>query len=417
MCRNSFRKLVALSLATTLGCGAGLAAAREQAPVPAKASSVAVPAPPAPVTTQKSTTESAPEDNDETDSAVVEGKSVETIRERSTQGQVRVLRQVAQDADGNYQNHGVWKRWDADGHLIAVGDYRDGQRHGDWEQVLFAEHTSILKQAPYLEFAGPFLSEAHFERGKLHGLWKISDVDGRKISEIELASGNRHGKALWYHPNGQRSLEIHYVDGVIEGDIVRWNNRGVEISRKAFRQGREIVVRTVNFENGQPKSQYTTLSPTLIVETPDDWARTEFVKYQVSGESVKQGKAVQFHPNGQKAMEGVFEANEPAGRHTWWHENGQKSIEGGYRDGKPDGAWTWWHPEGPKSTQGEYADGTPVGEWVWWNLEGKIVQRASLGSASSPSHVASPADQIHRPISPKRATLPEPPEPGSTRRR
>lgn len=425
MRRSRLRLVIHATLAVAMGWSGDLFGQEVESPAAPTFSAIA-PAPPKIDEKPAAKPEPAGRDDrdqaDEPDSEQIDGRTVETIRERNAQGQVRVLRQVGQDSDGNYFNHGIWKRWDADGHLIAIGDYREGQRHGHWEQVIFSEYVALLKQAPYREFSGPFLSEASFERGKLHGKWTISDADGRKVSEIELASGVRHGTATWFYPNGQRFQEIHYVDGLLEGDLIRWDSRGAEVSRKSFKQGREVVVKSQKYDNGRLRSQVTMLSPALTIETLDNWAMTEFSKYTVNGEQVKQGPLVLFHPNGQKAMEGSYEANEPIGKHLWWHVNGQKSIEGSYRGGKADGTWTWWHPEGPKSTQGDYSEGSPVGEWIWWNLEGKVVQRASLGTANSPTNVAQPgpqtSPQLARPEATSKLITPEPPAgPGSSRRR
>lgn len=421
MDRSRFRAIVSATLAAAMGWSASYAPAQEGQPKSAASFSVPAPIPPRMADKEEPQARNARTEGDEPDTAQVDGRAVETIRERCSHGHVRLLRQVAQDADGNYYNHGVWKKWDEDGHLTGIGDFREGQRHGHWEQVVFAQSTPLLKQSPYREFTGPFLSEANFDRGRLHGKWIISDADGRKISEVELSQGVRNGTATWYYPNGARFQEIHYVEGQLEGDLIRWSAKGAEVSRKTFKQGREVAVKTGKFDNGQLRSQFTMLSPALVTDTPDDWARTEFVKYHVNGEQVKQGLSVQFHPNGQKSMEGMFEANEPVGKHSWWHLNGQKSIEGTYRAGKPDGPWTWWHADGPKSTQGEYLDGTPTGEWVWWNLEGKVVQRASLGGANTPSNVAHPtpqlSPQLDRPESTSKVLQPEPPGPSSSRRR
>lgn len=425
MRRIRFRTIVSMMTSAALGVSTPFAMADEGRPrTTAPLSVAAVPTPPSIVPQKKAPASRVEADADVPDTATVDGRSVETIRERCSHGHVRLLRQVAQDTDGNYVNHGIWKRWDEEGNLIGIGEFRDGQRHGHWEQVIFANEVALLKQSPYREFPGPYLSEANFDRGRLHGKWTISDANDRKVSEIELSQGQRHGTSTWYFPNGARFQEIHYVDGQLEGDLIRWNIQGAEVSRKTFKQGREVIVKSDRHANGQVKSQTTMLSPTLVIETPDDWARTAFVKYQVSGEQVKQGLSVQFHPNGQKAMEGAFEANEPIGKHTWWHVNGQKSIEGTYRSGKPDGAWMWWHASGSKSTQGDYSEGTPAGEWIWWNPEGKVMQRASLGSATGSPSLAQPTPtvpaqepQLAEPRPASEAFNPEPPVGTTSRRR
>lgn len=320
----------------------------------------------------------------EPDTAIVDGRQVETIRQRCERGQIRLLRQVAQDGEGNYFNHGVWKRWDEDGNLIGLGEYRDGNRHGHWEMILFVEDAPLLRQEPYRQFPGPFLSEVSFTGGTLEGKWVISDVDGKKVSEIELVAGQRHGTATWWYANGQRFQEINYRNGQLDGDLIRWSPNGQEISRKSFKQGRELIVKTETDPRGRKIGETSILSPQLTVVTADDWTAAKFVTYKAEGESVKHGVSRRWHPNGQKSMEGQFENNDPVGKHIWWHDNGQKSLEGNFRNGKHDGAWTWWHPNGQKSTQGEYLEGVPMGDWSWWAADGKVVQRASMGTASSP---------------------------------
>ena len=43
------------------------------------------------------------------------------VRERYPNGEVRVEREVLQDEDGNYVNHGAWKLFDSKGRLLAGG--------------------------------------------------------------------------------------------------------------------------------------------------------------------------------------------------------------------------------------------------------------------------------------------------------
>src|SRR5690606_4804533 len=57
---------------------------------------------------------------------------VEVIRERYPNRTVKIEREVTQDADGNYVNHGTWKMWDEAGNLVAEGRYFNGQREGIW---------------------------------------------------------------------------------------------------------------------------------------------------------------------------------------------------------------------------------------------------------------------------------------------
>ena len=54
----------------------------------------------------------------------------EVIKERFSNGSVRVEREVTQDTAGIYVNHGMWKTWDERGTLVAQGEFQHGKRTG-----------------------------------------------------------------------------------------------------------------------------------------------------------------------------------------------------------------------------------------------------------------------------------------------
>src|SRR5688500_16773242 len=104
---------------------------------------------------------------------------IEVITERYPSRAVRVEREVAQDDQGNYYNHGAWSHWDENGVLKGSGEYRNGRRHGKWVRWFNTGESKILSSALYKSFQAPFVSEATFVDGKLHGTWNIVDTQGR----------------------------------------------------------------------------------------------------------------------------------------------------------------------------------------------------------------------------------------------
>src|SRR5262245_45483663 len=100
----------------------------------------------------------------------------EVIKERFPSGLVKIERQVTQDGQGNYLNHGPWKMWDERGNLIAQGEYDLGERNGEWIRwYRAAAESELFSKLPYSQFIGPFVSQATFKRGKLDGVWIIYD--------------------------------------------------------------------------------------------------------------------------------------------------------------------------------------------------------------------------------------------------
>ena len=109
----------------------------------------------------------------------------EVIRERYPNRAVKIEREVTQDDEGNYVNHGSWKTWDLQGSLVAQGRYQHGQRFGVWNRWYRNSDVELLKTSPYSSFRGPFISQASFDSGRLSGKWTIQDSH-RKMSEGHL---------------------------------------------------------------------------------------------------------------------------------------------------------------------------------------------------------------------------------------
>ncbi len=73
----------------------------------------------------------------------------EVIKERYPNGSVKIEREVTQDDDGNYVNHGMFKTFDERGNLTAQGEYRNGKRQGTWIRWYRSVAEAILlAQAP-----------------------------------------------------------------------------------------------------------------------------------------------------------------------------------------------------------------------------------------------------------------------------
>ncbi len=86
----------------------------------------------------------------------------EVIKERFPDGSIKIEREVTQDAAGNYLNHGVWKMWDQKGNLVVQGQYRYGNRTGNWIRwYRSVSEAPLLTQAPYKNFRRPVRFAGH----------------------------------------------------------------------------------------------------------------------------------------------------------------------------------------------------------------------------------------------------------------
>ena len=305
----------------------------------------------------------------------------EVIQERNAAGQVIVERGVAQDENENYVNHGPWRMWDAEGNLIAEGEFRMGQRSGDWARWYQPTDAGIFAAPPFSMFSPPFLSKASFDNGEIDGRWTISDQHDRLICEWSFLAGQRHGKSTWWYPNETRMRELTYDYGNLEGELIEWDSNGDVRTRVEYQDGRRWEKTTTLYKNGQKQMEGMVLRARLILKTPDDWWEAKLAGYRREGQDEKHGEWTAWYPNGQIKFTGKYQNNRPAGDFSWWYANGQKSLEGSYDAGEKTGKWIWWHESGLKSIEGRYLTGSPVERWIWWNEGGRVHQRINFSEA------------------------------------
>ncbi len=337
---------------------------------------------------------------DGADTADADGDSKELIKERYPNGSIRIEREVTQDAQGNYLNHGSWKMWDERGDVIAQGQYEYGNRTGEWIRwYRRVADANILAKLPYTQFVGPFISQATFKNDQLDGPWTIYDGKTRKISQWTFKEGKRHGPSTWWYANAKKMREAQFVDGDMDGAYLEWAPDGALKIKEDYESGRKLSIKTTHHKGGAKKTEGMYLFAKDVEHAPDDWWNCKLLTTVKTGKDEKHGPWTSWFPSGQKALEGTYEHNLQVGKFTWWHSNGQRALEGRFNNGKQNGVWTWWHANGQKSIEGEYASGNPTGRWTWWKEDGHVVQAADL--SHSEGVVIDTPRQLETPAPPK----------------
>lgn len=318
--------------------------------------------------------------------------TTELVTERYDNRKIKTEREVVQDEDQNYINHGKWKSYDRDGKVTVEGRYKYNEMDGVWTRLYYVRENELLNKAPFNQGQLPLVSQANFKDGKLHGKWVIFDASPqrRKLCEWEFTDGKRDGQSTWWFASGLKMREITYRHGTIDGPLNEWDRTGKQVTKDTYVDGSRLATRTETHSDGSKRAEGTVLHPRLVLETPDDWMECTLATYSQEGTPVKHGTWTSWFPNGQLRLQGQYHKDEPAGQFTWWHENGQKSLVAIYKDGKKHGAWTWWHPNGIKSIQGEYVNDSPASKWLWWKETGRVAQRADFNDPDQRNILAMP---------------------------
>jgi antitoxin component YwqK of YwqJK toxin-antitoxin module len=317
---------------------------------------------------------------------IAPSKETDLVTQRYLGGSPKIERQVAQDAEGNYVNHGTYTMYSADGKVLKKGQFRNGKMHGRWVQYFDRDEGNLFSAADN-QFTGPFVSEATFEDGQLHGAWSIKTIAGRQIAQWSFDRGACSGKWTWWHSNGEKRREITYSSGTPDGEILEWGRDGKPCARASYLNGKHLTKTVEWYAPGQKHYEGYYLRNEATSEPSLDWwtgtaAATPAIEL---GPPQKHGLWTAWYPNGNKQVEGTYDRDAPQGKFTWWYESGEKQAEGEYRAGTKHGTWTTWHPSGMKESAAQYQEGALVGKWMLWKADGKLVETRDFREQGEPA--------------------------------
>ena len=303
-------------------------------------------------------------------------REAETITERYPNRAVRLQRQVNQDENRNYVNHGTWSMYDLQARVIAQGEYRLGKQVGPWMRIM----SNFPPAEPH--FRPPFTSQAEFEDGELNGAWTITDAQQRPVASWHFSQGQLHGVATTWYPTGQQQREMHFAHGVPDGDASAWKQDGTLLAKEFYRNGKQYVPVVTWHDQQQKESEGWTIRSNFTIHSNFNWweGTVEITRVETSGEDAKTGLWTEWYPDGSTRYTGSFADGVPVGQHTWWHTNGQKMLIGSYKSGLAEGLWTRWHDNGHRHEEGTYLAGTRQGNWTEWSNAGQIVDVHDHGS-------------------------------------
>lgn len=158
---------------------------------------------------------------------------------------------------------GEHRRWDDEGHLLAVNHYRAGFADG--------VQTTFLP-------SGQKQSEATFALGKQVGLAQEWYADGTRKSECRYEAGDLHGLCRKWHANGKIALAGEFERGQLNGKWTVWHENGQ-------------VQSVGSYEHGLPVGPWS-----------------------------------EFHANGVRSRQGTYVAGKKQGTWTQWDERGTRRL-------------------------------------------------------------------------------------------
>ncbi|MBD77369.1 MAG: hypothetical protein CL840_00345 [Crocinitomicaceae bacterium] len=186
----------------------------------------------------------------------------------------------------------------------------------------------------------------------------------------------KHGHFIYYHENGEVSLEGDYVEGNREGIWKAFYDNKKPKSEGQYANGDYVGHWKFFHENGELKSE------------------GKYVEDRIHG------KWVYYFDNGQVSSMGEYDNGYSIKNWIYYHENGIKKASGNYKEGEKIETWNYFYDNGVKQTEevyeegklvsaigyfkngskqftGVYSNGMAHGEFKYWNPRGRLIQKGN----------------------------------------
>lgn len=188
---------------------------------------------------------------------------------------------------------GTWKEFYADGSLRAEGDYKDGQKIGEW--IFYFQSGKVAQKGKY------------------------------------IAGERPHGDWVWYYENGSVRREETFYRGIEDGKLVEYSDSGSVLTQGDFAEGLRVGKWLIDVGDHREEGEY------------------------LDGE--RHGEWIHLYKNGKLNFKGTYVAGMADGKHTYFFDNGQKSLEGKYVSGMKEGEWKRYNEDGTVMIEILYKDG------------------------------------------------------------
>ena len=199
--------------------------------------------------------------------------------------------------DENGWKQGAWKEfYEEDAALKAEGNYKDNRTIGDWKY--------------------------YFPDGKI-------EITGRYTNK-----GEKDGEWIWYYPDGKIVMIENYFNGVYDGVVVSFDEKGDTLVYGKYQEGLE-------------EGRWMYKNDSVIVES-----------YYLEGQ--KHGNWKTYYANGQLKISSRFEHDFLEGKTIYYWENGRRKYEYNYLNGLLHGNAYTYDEEGNHQFTTTYDMGVEV---------------------------------------------------------
>ena len=258
---------------------------------------------------------------------------------------------------------GIALEFDENGVIVAEQEYSNGYLRSNKKFNQFDENGN--KTGVWRDYYknGQLKSEISFKGGKMDGLSKEFDEQGRLLNISEMSNGAEASDPggvviidLYkeYHPNGKVKLVGGFNKGLKSGIFRKYSLEG-ELERAYIYKKDTLVSEGMIEAGGIFVGEWTNYYEDGSVKSVGNFSN-----------GLKDGRWTYYYRNGKKEQEGVIKENVLNGQWTWYYQNGQiKKTEFFNRRGKLEGEQVEYDSLGNEIAKGEYYNGVKEGSWFY----------------------------------------------------
>jgi antitoxin component YwqK of YwqJK toxin-antitoxin module len=257
--------------------------------------------------------------NDIEEAQAVETSKLVVKSDYYPNGQVKIVATYRGDVP-----EGVRREFDQTGKITQGYVFKNGAVVGEGITT-----NDGLKDGSWKEYydGGKLRAVGAYDKGKQVGEWIYYYPDGKVEQRGKFSkNGKYEGNWKWFYPDGSLKRDEAYLNGVLDGPSVEYDELGNVILQGEYIEGledgpwisevgefREEGVYKAGLRNGSWKFYYTSKTP---------------------------GNQKQLF------FQGGFIDDLPNGKHTFFWENGNKKDEGNYVMGRKEGDWNKYNYDG-----------------------------------------------------------------------
>ena len=300
---------------------------------------------------------------------------------------------------------GSFKKYNSSGILIEESNYSEGIQQGEafeyYTQGALARKASFLNDKLYgtaidfqpngdtseisyyppsenanLYYAyypdGKLRYESQMENGNVFGTWKRYFHNGNvAVSGYRNKDGSEEGKKINYCENGQILVESYYINGKLDGELIRNSASGKRLVKEIFEKG--VVQQVIIYNSDDSEKEIISLKDNKLEYVLHDEYGVIYQKvaYQYKGNDEWFGRTW-YWPNGSPRQIMTYQNDLIEGEQKHYYPDGKLSYYYQYKNHLLNGLSISYYQNDTISEEGYYVNDNRVGAWYSYFPDGKI---------------------------------------------